>query len=475
MNEKLAQALGHVEDRYIAEAARRKKRKKRILTALAAVLALVLFVRVPAIPFVISAKAVAIASDSRMPEWPNRSFFAGAEGYQEKREAYQAHYDHNSHTVQAARQDMEAFYRSASAEFLAGSDENRIWSPVNAAIALSVLAETAAGTTRQEVLDLLGVADTDTLRGYIAAIWESCYEDDGREISTLANSLWLDESMKYDQSVMDTLAYDYYASVYQGDLGSGRTNRAIQNWVNSQTGGMLKQASKGIDVSANAPALDTALALVSTVYLQATWNHEFSPGMNTEGVFHAPGGDRTVTYMNMKEADMNYYWAESFGAVSMGLQNGTTMWLLLPDEDKTTDDILAEGEYLDMLGKAYVYENSKYMMVNLSVPKFDISNDLNLKDGLEKLGLTGVFDPNGGDFGTTFETELPIFVNRVNQASRVAIDEEGVTAVSYIVLDWGAGAAAPAEDRINFILDRPFVFVIESDGIPMFVGVVNEP
>ena len=475
MNEKVAEALGHVDGQYIAEAARRKRRSKRVLGTLAAVLALVFLVRIPAIPFVISAKAVAIASDSRMPERPSRKLFLSDDAYWELHEIYQDAYEHNDETSRAALADMEEFFHQTSTEFLTGTDKNAIWSPVNAAIALSVLAETAGGSTRQEVLDLLGVSDVDTLRGYISALWEQCYEDDGREISTLSNSLWLDEGMKYDQNVMDTLARDYYASVYQGDLGSGRTNRAIQTWVDNQTGGFLKQHSSGIDVSANAPAIDTALALVSTVYLQATWSDEFSSGQNTGGIFHAPGGHRNVTYMNKKEADMNYYWGKSYGAVSMGLKNGCTMWLMLPDEGKSPSDILAEGEYLNMLGKSWGYENSKYMMVNLSVPKFDISADLDLKEGLQALGLTEVFDVGGGDFGTTFETELPIFVNRVNQASRVAIDEEGVTAASYIVLDWSAGAAAPAEEIIDFVLDRPFVFVIESAGIPMFVGVVNEP
>lgn len=474
MNEKVAQALSHVDGEYVAGAARRKKHGKRILlSAVAAILTLVMITNLPTIPFIISAKAVAVASDSRVMERPSRTFVS-----EEKYDAlFDEWYDarmEREDTARAAGADLQEFFRQGSQTFLTG-EGNTVWSPVNASVALSVLAETAAGTTRQEVLDLLGVEDVQTLRRYISALWEQCHEDDGREISILASSLWLDDSMKYDQRVMDTLACDYYASVYQGDLGSGRTSRAIQNWVNNQTGGLLKRLSNGIDVSANAPAIETALALVSTVYLQATWNDEFSSAGNSNGIFHAPCGDRNVTYMNKKETDMTYYWGESYGAVSMGLQNGCTMWMLLPDEGKAPSDVLTEGEYLNMLGKSWVYENSKYMKVNLSVPKFDISANLDLKEGLQRLGLTEVFDVNGGDFGTTFETDLPIFVNRVDQASRVSIDEEGITAASYIVLDWGAGAAAPAEEIIDFVLDRPFVFVIESAGIPLFVGVVNEP
>ena len=71
MNEKVAQALNHVDQRYISEAARRKKRKTRFLAAVAAVLAMVLLWRTPSIPLLISASAVSLASPSRKTERPN--------------------------------------------------------------------------------------------------------------------------------------------------------------------------------------------------------------------------------------------------------------------------------------------------------------------------------------------------------------------------------------------------------------------
>ena len=54
-------------------------------------------------------------------------------------------------------------------------------------------------------------------------------------------------------------------------------------------------------------------------------------------------------------------------------------------------------------------------------------------------------------------------------------DEEGVTAAAYTVLPM-AGAARPPEDEIDFVVDRPFIFVITGeDGLPLFAGVINQP
>lgn len=68
-----------------------------------------------------------------------------------------------------------------------------------------------------------------------------------------------------------------------------------------------------------------------------------------------------------------------------------------------------------------------------------------------------------------------IFLSKADHAARVAIDEEGVTAAAYTVMMM-AGTAAPPEEEMDFVLDRPFLFAITgADGLPLFVGVVNRP
>ena len=180
--------------------------------------------------------------------------------------------------------------------------------------------------------------------------------------------------------------------------------------------------------------------------------------------------------MNKKETQMNYYWGSSFGAVSLGLKNGCAMWLILPDEGKSLSDVLAEGEYLVPIDpeNRVEGENYKYMKVNLSVPKFDISSGGDIRDMLIQLGITDVFHEGTADF-SAITSDSPVYVTAVNQAARVIIDEQGVKAASYIEIP-GAGAAMPPEEIIDFILDRPFLFVIaDSGGIPLFIGAVNNP
>lgn len=55
----------------------------------------------------------------------------------------------------------------------------------------------------------------------------------------------------------------------------------------------------------------------------------------------------------------------------------------------------------------------------------------------------------------------------------IEIDEEGVTGAAYTALNL-AGGAALTEDEIDFVLDRPFMFVLTgADGSILFGGIVR--
>ena len=91
------------------------------------------------------------------------------------------------------------------------------------------------------------------------------------------------------------------------------------------------------------------------------------------------------------------------------------------------------------------------------------------------LGITDVFGALSADFSSGLDTDIPVWVGSVEQAARVAIDEEGAEAASYTLIV-APGAAEPTQrEVIDFVLDRPFLFIIEISNLPLFAGVVNEP
>ena len=469
-HEEILTALEEISDKHIKEAEKPPKKKKRtfLKAAVAAALVIAIGTNMMNAPMRIKAHAVAVASEPRIIERPDSDDYKDREEWKADYALWDTERNFRNKTTAQVTSSLSSFFADGNSQFLAtDKNENKLWSPVNAYIGLAMATELTEGETRQQILELFGTDDMETLRKQVSAVWESVYQDNSNEICVLANSLWLEKGIQYEQEAMDAIAYHYYASVYQGDLGSKKTNQDIAAWINNNTGKFLQDSAKSIALSP-----ETIMALYSTLYFQAKWSDEFSKSKNTEGVFHMKDGDTQAVYMNKKLEKMNYYWGENFGAVNLWLKNGCRMWFILPDEGMTVNDVLNDGTYMEML-LSNEWEDYKYMKVNLSVPKFDVSSTMNLSEGFKNMGVTDVFTENIAEF-TQLTADSPIYLTGANQSVRVKIDEEGVKAAAYIELP-GAGSAAPPEEVIDFVLDRPFLFVITNDNIPLFAGCVNKP
>ena len=451
------------------DAPKRQKRhiKKRWPGVVAAVLAIAVLAGIFLRPGgELTAYAIAEAEYPKMAPYP---------GEPSTQAAFNAWWE----DIAAQRRDLgdtsalQSFFARSAQTFLTGDEgRNRVYSPLNVYMALSMLAQLTDGESREQILELLGSGSMDALRQQAGDVWNANYRDDGALTTILAGSLWLNQNVKFNQDTMNTLAQDLYASSYQGEMGSEEFNKALQSWLNEQTGGLLEEQAGNIELDK-----ETILALATTVYFKAKWKFEFSKEKTTPETFHAPSGDVETDFMHQRD-DQNYYWGDRFSAVSQYFEQGSVMWFLLPDEGVTPEELLSDGEAVDFLFTAdkYEWENLKYLEVNKSIPKFDISSQFDLTEGLQALGVTDVFDPAVSDFTPmTTDVDVPIVLSRANHAARVVIDEEGCTAAAFTAMA-AAGAAEPPDEEVDFVLDRPFIFCITGlTGLPLFVGIVNYP
>lgn len=365
------------------------------------------------------------------------------------------------------------FLTTAIPELLTGTMGNEVCSPVNIYMALAMLAEITDGTSRAQILELLGEESIESLRETASSVWKTSYRDDGAVASILASSLWLNEGIEFVPETLDTLAQTYYASSYKGEMGSEGMNRALRGWINEQTGGLLENQAADLELSP-----ETILALATTVYFRAKWSEEFSPNRTTQGEFDIlspDGGTIPCEFMNSSRSD-TYYWSDNFSAVSKRLENGGRMWLIRPDHEDgiSVSALLDDPATMEFLLADGNWDNSKFLVVNLSLPKFDVAGEKDLAHSLRNLGVTDVFDQSAADF-TPVTTTQGVYVSEVDHAARVAIDEEGVTAAAYTVIP-APGAAMPPEEEVDFVLDKPFLFAITGQtGLPLFMGVVQTP
>lgn len=397
---------------------------------------------------------------------PSRADFASKDEYLTANSAWREAQEQQYSQPEGYADSLNDFWSRSLSEFLSGSG-NRVCSPVNVYMALAMLAETAGGNSRQQILDLLGAGSIEELRTQAGYVWNAHFSDDGTTDLLLGNSVWLDNEHDFYQNTVNTLAENYYASVYAGDLGSGDMNQALQDWLDDQTKDLLTDQSQKLELDPN-----TVFALASTIYFKAEWNTVFSENETTDGIFHGSSGDVTASFMHRSSSE-TYYWGEDFCAVRISLTGRNGMWLILPDDDKTAEDVLASDEYTQMLQTPYAWENQKTVQVNLSMPKFDITASKDLVTALQNIGVTNIFSLETSDLSPM--TDDDVYVSQIDHAVRFAVSEGGVLAAAYTVIE-APSYSMPPDEEVDFVLDRPFLFVVSSrDNLPLFAGVVEQP
>ena len=446
-SEKIFEAVGQAADGQIEEAQAGRKKRIRWIAPLAAVIALAVALTVFLSGPGKGGTAYAVA-EAKYPAGETGSRF------------YLPHSDALAH-----------FLRLSAAELVCDNGgENRVCSPLNIYLALSMLAETTGGNSRAQLLELLDAPDVETQRHRAKELWEQSYYDGDTGFCRLAASLWLREGMDYVKGAVDTLAGDYYASVFRGEMGSAGYNGALQAWLNEQTGGLLREQAEQVQLDPS-----TVMALAATIWFKGDWEHKYDPSLTAPQVFHSPAGDAERDFMHGSWLDY-IFWGEGFTGVSLRFSTGRRILFLLPEEGKSPEQLLEDGTFLDFLLSDFRNRPEwEQVTLEVSMPKFDVDTSLNLLPILRELGVTDIQELEKADFSPLLG-DVPAAVTQAEHACRVKVDEEGCEAAAYTIIAAGGGAALEPPRTVEFILDRPFFFaILGMDDAPLFLGIVNDP
>ena len=378
-----------------------------------------------------------------------------------------------SASAEAGTPAGSAFYRSVLPHFLdAGDADNHAVSPVNLYIALAMLAETTGSDSRAQLLTALNEASLEAARANAEALWSLEYRDDGDFKRLLGNSLWCSEEVAFQPETLELLTEHYHAAAERGAMGSAAYNRAFQDWLNGQTGGLLEEQVADLSLSK-----DTLMALVSTIYFRGGWNDAFDPAYIKPDTFHAPAGDIERDFMY---CPLDTIWfGDGFSAVYKPFRDFSGgMWFILPEEGSTPEELLRDEAALTFLAGDHDITWTEGS-VHFWTPRFEVVSKIDLIEGLRALGITDVFDPEAADFTPLLAEARPgCCITKAEHAACVTVDETGAEAAAYTVFELEDGAAAPMEEiqEYEFVLDRPFLFALQGEsGAPLFAGVINQP
>lgn len=356
-------------------------------------------------------------------------------------------------------------YRTSSL-ILKEPEGNKNYSPLSLYYALALATTGSESDTEKELLDLLGMPDSETLSKQSSNLYRQLYKDNKIGKLKIANSIWLGneingEAVTFKETFIENAVKNFYASSYNVDFSDKETGKAIGKWIADNTSGTLTPT-----VETNPEQI---LSIINTVYFYDQWINRFNKDKTLEDVFYLLNGEEVkVDFMNQTMGSAGFSKGTNFTRSSLGLKNGGQMVFVLPDKGISPYELISSPEQI----KSVFEEGEDFHGEAVwKIPKFNFDSKFKFKDQLEALGVKLAFEPSANFTGIT---DQMAYISDIQQETRIAIDEEGVEASAFTQIDY-VGSAAP-EGRADMILNRPFIYgITASNGSLLFIGICINP
>jgi serpin B len=399
-----------------------------------------------------------------------------------------------SHARMRFTQSMEKFTQAIylhTAE--KNPNSNFVFSPlsIHSALTMLYLGTTTNSTTEDELKDAMG--------GHVSKESVQC------SYKNIVDVYSEEKNFKYGNKFWLQQGYDVnpnFKQKVQKILNGGAENinfkaedsvDLVNAWVATMTNQKIKKMVE--EFSSN-----TVLYLANALYFKEEWlvpfddvNYDDTP---LRGNFETPTGPKEVGMIQQINSNATYgeikiYRDELVEVVSLPYKNDLfEMQIILPKnkaqfsrmEDRmklSNERDLTETEtgYFNMFSskKNEVIDELKEDIseVYLRLPTFQVRSDLDVVESLEKLGAKKVFQAGAelAELGTG-----ALSVSKISHTALLEVSKEGTegaaaTGAEIVLL------SSAFNDRLDIVVDRPFIFVVEDkqNKIPVLVGRVMDP
>jgi serpin B len=350
------------------------------------------------------------------------------------------------------------------------ANKNLFFSPHSISVALAMTSAGARGVTASELKNTMHFTLPDArLHAAFDALDLKLSSRppvaDGQVPATLniANSIWGEATLAFEQPFLDTLAVNYGAGVYRADFmhNPEPARTAINNWVADKTKDKILNV-----LPPGAITGYTRVVLVNAVYFNGGWHLPFSPGATAAGSFHGVTRDTTAQMMKIT-ANFAYGAGNGWRAIQLPYDGGLTFTAILPDS------LTAFESSFNATTLASIDSALKTTSVILTMPKFQIKDaTFSVKNALRTLGTVTLFGREADLSGITSKDSL--FVSDVLHKAFIDVDEKGTeaAAVTLVNINTSSPLPQPSPPPVVLTLDKPFVFLIRdtATGAILFLG-----
>lgn len=345
--------------------------------------------------------------------------------------------------------------------------ENVVFSPLSIGIAFGMADAGARGETARQIEDVFHLpASGEELHAGFNAL-DQALADSGKLTLRLANRMYPAVGYELVPDFVETLAAQYGAPLERLAFAADpeQARERINAWVAERT---EKRIPELLPTGAIDP--QTVLVLVNALYLKAKWSQPFVKSATKQALFARLDGS-TVEVPLMRNPRLATRYAEGDGYQAVELPYGKgelSMLVVVPDEGRFTE---LERSF-DFRRLAGIDAALREGMVELFLPRWSASFDVDLVETLSALGLTLPFDA-GADF--TGISPGNLWIGSGVHAADIEVDEWGTVAAAATAIGFKTSLPPPPDAVIR--ADRPFLYLIRDteSGTVLFLGRVVDP
>ncbi|XP_073466407.1 serine protease inhibitor A6-like [Aquarana catesbeiana] len=344
--------------------------------------------------------------------------------------------------------------------------KNIVLSPFSISSAFSMLLLGAQSKTHQEILEGLSLNIKNSTESELHQAYSTLLHLLNEPKSSLqvdiGNALFVQQTLTLLKCFEDDLKNLYHAEIRKTNFNDPQeATKEVNEYVKNKTEGKIKELVKEF------PA-DTKLALVNYVLFKGKWQETFNAAFTSTRKFKVDKNTTVDVPMMRRTGQYNIYRDTKLPCtvVELPYKDNASMIIAMANPGKI--HVVEQGLSAETIQR---WRTSwRKTTIELSVPKFNITSKINLKDELPKVGIRTPFTDEANFSGITHNLKLKVG-SAVHQAV-INVDEEGTVAAAATAV----GIAVLSLPQ-SISIDGPFVFFIieKKTNSILFMGTVINP
>ncbi|KAM4661872.1 alpha-1-antitrypsin-like [Discoglossus pictus] len=357
---------------------------------------------------------------------------------------------------------FELFHQVASEK----PSKNIFFSPVSISTAFAMLSLGAKARTHNQILEGLGFniserSEQDIHDGF-QHLFHTLNDEDSELKLNSGNALFVEKNLELRKKFLDDVKKYYESEVHSTDFqNSEEAKSQINSFVEKKTNGKIKDLLDSV-------SQDAALILINFMVFRGQWVKPFDEEYTKECNFTVDENTVVKVPMMYETGHYNVVFDNKLGCkvVELPYKGNASAWFILPDKGKFKQ--VEDAFHISTLKNWKKAMSSQ--VIELRIPKFSISTNLDLKATLSKMGVTDVFSNQADLSGITEATNLK--VSTAVHKAVLNVDEKGTEAAVATAVE-----AIPMSIPPSVELDHPFLLAIQHKltNSFLFLGKVINP